>query len=239
MIISKIYTAYVSIVFAISFLITYPLQLILIQFNSTKKIAHFVNYLIIKIVILICFIRVEFKGKNNIKRYNKFIFCSNHSSYLDIPCLFLLQPRYIKFIGKSSLSKIPLFGYMYRKLYITVNRRDKDSRNQVLIDAKKALDEGLSIAIYPEGAIPPSAPKMISFKEGAFRLSVENNTPIVPVTLLNNHQVMPVERFILHPKKVKIIIHKPLNTPEKPFNNINELKEKAFEIIQSSLELEV
>lgn len=233
--INKIYTYYVTFIFVLLFLITFPIQLVLIQFESTKKFAHLNNFIVIKIVLFLSFIKIEIEGKNNINTSSRYIICSNHSSYLDIPSLFILQFKYVKFIGKESIRKVPLFGYMYRKLYIMVNRRDKESRNNVISASKTALNNNCSIAIYPEGAIPHNTPELIPFKDGAFRLSIEEKTPILPVTLPFNHLVMPIDKFLILSRKVKIIIHKPLNTEDEPIHDMKELKNLTYNVIENEL----
>lgn len=233
--INKIYTYYVSIIFILFFLITFPAQLVLIQFKRTHKTAHLINYTVIKIVIKICFFKIQILNENRIKNNKKYIFCSNHSSFIDIPSLFILQANYMKFVGKASISKVPLFGYMYRKLYITVDRKDKDSRSKVLEECKIAIDNNQSIAIYPEGAIPSTTPNMIPFKDGAFKISIEKNTPIIPITLPFNHIVMPVDNFSINSRVIKIIVHEPLNTSENPILDYKVLKEKTFNIINNEL----
>lgn len=197
--------------------------------------GHYINYYIIKLSFLLSAIKVDIKGINQLKKREKYIFCANHSSYLDIACSFLVQYKYIKFVGKQSLEKIPLFGYMYKSLYITVNRKDKDSKKKVIEECKVALNEGCSLAIYPEGAIPHATPQMIPFKDGAFTLSVSQNVPIVPITLPHNHLILPVDKIKLTSRKIIIIIHEPLNTVEKPINNIKELKEKTYDVIENEL----
>ena len=231
----KTYTFYISFIFILVFLVTYPLQLVLIQFESTKKTAHLVNYWNIKLILFLSFLKIEITGKKQIKKNQKYIFCSNHSSFIDIPSLFILKHDYIKFVGKASISKIPLFGYMYNKLYITVNRRDKESRKKVYEDCRTALKNNQNIAIYPEGAIPHITPEMIPFKDGAFKLSIEENTPILPITLPFNHLVLPVDKFIVRSRHIKIVIHSPLNTLENPIADYKELKEKTYNIINDEL----
>ena len=219
----------------IIYLITYPIQLVIIQFRSLYKYGHLLNKLIIKLFFLLGGISIEIQGKKSLNKNTKYIYCANHSSYIDILSMYFLSSDYFRFLGKDSLEKIPLFGYMYKRLYITVNRRDKDSRIKSFEACENSLKEGISIAIYPEGAIHTKAPNLIHFKDGAFKLSVKHNTPIVPITLPFNHKVLPPDQMIFKSRKIKIIIHPPLNTAEKPVHDYKALRDETYKIIHTEL----
>ena len=179
---------------------------------------------------------MDITNKKIIEKNKLHVFCANHSSYIDILAMYLISDKYFKYLGKDSLEKIPLFGYMYKRLYITVNRKNKDSRTNALEECERTLQNGLSIAIYPEGAIPVKTPKLIHFKDGAFKLSIENNVPIIPITMPFNHLVLPVGgMFNSRSRHIKIIIHQPLNTTEQPVRSIKALKDLTYNVISDEL----
>lgn len=231
----KIYTYYLAIIFVIIYVVSFPIQLIIIQFNRLHYLGHKLNKFIIKLFLFFAGISVEIIGVKHLNKDVKYIFCPNHSSYIDILSCYYLSDSYFKFLGKDSLEKIPLFGYMYKKLYITVNRRDKDSRKNSLLKCESTLDEGIGLTIYPEGAIHSKAPELIHFKDGAFRLSIDKNTPIVPVTMPFNHEILPASTNIFGSRRIKIIIHEPLNTIESPVSDYKVLRDKTYEIIHNEL----
>ncbi len=151
--------------------------------------------------LLFTFIFVPFKveERSHLDRKRKYIFCANHFSYLDIPAMGL-NPVNAIFVGKSDLEKVPLFGFMYRKLHITVNRENLRSRGNTMIASMKAIDEGKSLMIFPEGGmLTPNAPAMLSFKDGAFRTAIEKKIPVVPVTIPFNWKILADQ----HPMKLK------------------------------------
>lgn len=232
---NKMYTAYVTLIFLFFFLITYPAQLVIIQFKKAHHLGHQLNFMMIRCITFCCAFNITKEYHYIPKKGKKYIFCSNHSSYFDIPSFYYLTPDYFKFVGKSSLNKIPLFGYMFKNLYIALDRKDKDSRIEVLERCRETLQSGLSIAIYPEGAIPHNTPQLITFKDGAFRLSVEENVPIIPVTLPYNYRVLPVGKSVFGSRDIKIIIHEPLNTKENPIHDYRELRDKTYAVISEEL----
>ena len=183
------------------------------------------------------FFKVTIENQYHLKKGGQFIFVSNHFSYLDIPVLGLI-PFDLVFIGKSSLAKVPLFGYMFKNLHIAVNRDSMKSRGESILKARKALDEGASVVFFPEGGISShSPPAMARFKDGAFKLALDKQIPIIPVTLSYNHLILPDDgKFLLRYKPVKVVIHEPIAVEGCGANDVKELKRKCFAIIQDQLD---
>lgn len=138
-------------------------------------------------------------------------------------------------MGKSSVKRVPLFGYMFTKLHIQVDRTAKNSRIKALTRSIKALKSGRSIMIFPEGGIfSTNFPEMVQpFKDGAFSMAVENQVPIVPISLLDNYKVMPETLFKWH--KIRVVVHKPIETIGKTKADIDDLKKQVYDVIQPTL----
>lgn len=166
------------------------------------------------------------------------VYTPNHSSYLDIPSLCLTAPWYFIFVGKSSLTQIPLFGYMFRTLYISVDRTNRKSRYDTLIQAANQIDAGRSIVLFPEGTIPTkNNPEMIEFKDGAFRLAIEKQIPVVPVTIPYNWIILPDrgKNSYITWHTMKIIYHEPISTQGMTLDDLDDLKNKTYEIMDLEL----
>ncbi len=180
---------------------------------------------------------VEVIGKEKLKKQGQYIFCANHFSYLDIAAFYLVYPA--KFIGKSSLTKIPVFGYFFRKIHIPVTRESSKSRGMSLQKTKEAIDLGYSVSFYPEGGIivgGDNLPYMNPFKDGAFKVAVEKNIPIVPITMPYNFLILPDEKPLrFHPHKCKVIIHDPIYPDDSGERQIPALKKRTFDVIQEEL----
>ncbi|MBI3218067.1 MAG: 1-acyl-sn-glycerol-3-phosphate acyltransferase [Bacteroidetes bacterium] len=182
--------------------------------------------------------RVECRTK--LDRTKQYIFCPNHFSYLDIPTMGL-NPVNTIFVGKNDMEKIPLFGFMYRKLHITVNRASLKSRFNTILASMKAIDEGKSLVIYPEGGmVTKEPPKMCAYKDGAFRTAIEKQIAVVPVTIPYNWIILPdEEKMRLHRGTVKVIFHAPIETTNMTLNDIPALKQLVFSIIDEELKKEL
>lgn len=223
-------------VFIVVFVLLFPLLAIPILFPSQFKLVGIINRWWAK--LLFTFILVPFYVEERVRldRNKKYIFCPNHFSYLDIPTMGL-NPVNTIFVGKNAMEKIPLFGFMYRKLHITVNRLSLRSRGMTMIASMKAIDEGKSLVIYPEGGIVTHhPPMMVPFKDGAFRTAIEKQIAIVPVTIPNNWKILPDQNLLrLRWGKVKVIFHEPIETTGLTLDNLKDLKSKVYSVIDSEL----
>ena len=147
-----------------------------------------------------------------------------------------LNPINAIFVGKNDMENIPLFGYMYRKLHITVDRSKLRSKYDTYLKSREALDAGKSLVIYPEGGIfTKKPPEMVRFKDGAFRLAIEKQIPIVPVSIPNNWIILPGDEFLVRLGKVKVIFHEPIETRQLTLADTDQLKKQVFSIIDNEL----
>lgn len=100
------------------------------------------------------------------------------------------------------------------------------------------MKNGFNIGFFPEGGIRlQEYPIMTDFKDGAFRLAAETNTPIVPITFPDNYHVLPDDELLnmkWHP--CRIIYHKPVYSNGSSEDDIQQLKQDVFRVIQSSLD---
>lgn len=181
-------------------------------------------------------IRVDVRWAFQPQSDQQYILCANHFSYLDIPALGLF-PFPFKFVGKSQLAGIPLFGYMYTRIHVTVNRQSVRSRGQTLAQARAELERGFNLAFFPEGGILLSQyPQMVPFKDGAFRLAAEKNLPIVPVSLPTNYQILADDDFMnIKRTKCAIIYHPPVYPKGSTEADIKQLKKDVFDVLQNHL----
>ena len=166
----------------------------------------------------------------------QYVFIANHTSYLDAPVLVKTIRQPLRALGKIEMRKVPLFGFMYSKLHITVDRSKLKSKYNSLKRSLEAIDQGKSLVIYPEGAIVTERePVMGRFKDGAFRVSIEKQIPIVPVTIVYNWIILPADDFVLHWHPLKVVFHEPIEPNGITMNEIDQLKEKTRLVIEDEL----
>ena len=214
-----------------------PAFAILIHTNNTRNsLVYWLHRVWAWLYFALSFIPIRKVYSEKVDFKNQYIFCSNHFSFLDIPAIGVNKIRPI-FVGKSSLGKIPLFGYMYRNIHITLDRQNLKSKYNALGRCADELDEGHNLVIFPEGGIvSKNMPKMARFKDGAFRLAIEKQIPIVPITIPYNWILLPDDgKLLLHRHENLIIFHDPIKTKDFTIEDIGLLKTKVFEVISNEL----
>jgi 1-acyl-sn-glycerol-3-phosphate acyltransferase len=166
---------------------------------------------------------VSIEGRDNISPATSYIIVSNHQSALDIFLVYGWMGIDIKWVMKKELKKIPGIGFGSAKVgHIFLDRSNKRAAVESLAIAKKKLVNGTSVVFFPEGTrsndgIP------LPFKRGAFRLALDLNLPVLPVTLINTRKILPNNTFHVVPGKVKMIIHKPIDIRNFSERNMSEL----------------
>ena len=235
---NRIYTTWCVTWFVVPFVVTYPVQAFLIRKEKWYRHVHGINraWSTIFLRMFLAPLIVEWRMKFNPRQ--QYIFTPNHSSYLDIPMMLHTIPGFLNFVGKSSLARVPLWGKVYNKLYISVDRKSAVSSAKSYIRSVKTLEQGRNLVIFPEGTIPPTAgEKLLAFKDGPFKLAIEKQLPVVPVTMPYNQNFLPdldgKLKVRWHP--LKIVIHEPVETKGMTLQDLPALKERVFNIIQTEI----
>ncbi len=170
-----------------------------------------------------------------------YIICPNHSSYLDIVLMYSIVPDYFIFMGKGEIKSWPLFNILFTKgMNILVERASKMDSHKAFMKAGEEIDRGSCVVIFPEGTIPKSAPKMKAFKNGAFKLAMEKQVPIVPITYKNNWKLLQpgaVLKAWARPGISKVVVHDPIVPKGNSEEEMVNLRHRAFEIIQKDVDL--
>lgn len=168
-----------------------------------------------------------------------YMLVSNHTSMADIMLMLSIMRNPFVFVGKVELVKIPLFGFFYKRTCILVDRKSSKSRMAVFNRAQQRLNQGLSICIFPEGGVPDDHTILLdSFKDGAFRLAIEHQIPIVPVTFADNKNRFSYKFLSGSPGKMRAVIHPFIETTGLSVENkadIKILREKTRDVILKQL----
>ncbi|ULC59793.1 1-acyl-sn-glycerol-3-phosphate acyltransferase [Flaviramulus sp. BrNp1-15] len=165
-----------------------------------------------------------------------YMFIANHTSMADIMLMLVSVKNPFVFVGKKELAKIPLFGFFYKRTCILVDRSSPKSRQAVFLRAQRRLKSGLSICIFPEGGVPEEQIVLDEFKDGAFRLAINHQIPIVPITFADNKKRFSYTFFSGGPGRMRVKIHEFLSTKGLKIEDTKALKEKSREIILNQLQ---
>lgn len=165
-----------------------------------------------------------------------YMLVANHTSMTDIMLMLYVSKNPFVFVGKMELAKIPLFGFFYKRTCILVDRNSSKSRFAVFERAQKRLNQGLSICIFPEGLVPDDESIILGeFKDGAFRLAIEHQIPIVPMTFADNKKRFSYTFFSGSPGLMRVKVHRFVETKGKTLEDKKEIKDSVSELIYKQL----
>ncbi|MFN7491445.1 MAG: lysophospholipid acyltransferase family protein [Cyclobacteriaceae bacterium] len=236
-ILSKLYTAWVLIVFTV-FMILFLPGIIIPAFFGARAVS--VTYFFMKlwswVFSQLTFIRYEMIGRENIPKGKAFIYVSNHTSFLDLPGIAMTIRGQFRPLAKKELLKIPIFGWVTRATCVVVDRASAESRKKSIGYLKKILGYGISILIFPEGTQNRTKEIMQPFKDGAFRIALDTNQPLLPMVVLGAGTLMPPGKMQIAPGKIRIVVGKPIEVSERSATDINTLKDETFQLLKGIFE---
>jgi 1-acyl-sn-glycerol-3-phosphate acyltransferase len=184
--------------------------------------------------------RLKFKANENIDPNKSYMYCANHGSLLDPFVLIALSKKPIVFVGKKELAKIPIFGFFYKRTVIMVDRSSFESRKRVFKMAKERLQNGVSMAIFPEGLVPSEDVVLAPFKKGAFSLAIEFGIPIIPQVYYDCKRFFSWDVFKGRPGVLRVQQYNFIETKGLSLvKDMEVLKSKTFNIIYKDLEKDV
>lgn len=172
--------------------------------------------------------------EKNIDKNKQYVFIANHTSLIDVllPCI--LMPHHpMCYVGKKELVKIPIFGTIYKRVCVMVDRNSPRSRAEVYKRCAERMDEGDSIAIFPEGGVPDDTSIMLDqFKDGAFKLSETHQSPVAVFAFGDLKEMFPFDNSKGFPGTVKVYFLDVL----EPQQDLQEMKTIAFDKIKNTLD---
>ncbi len=231
---------YALLFFCIVLVPAFLSYVIVFTFFSEKNApvaAHRVSRIWASVLFIFYLIRPKIENKHFINRNATYVFASNHKSLLDIPLFAIACKNTFRFLAKEELTKIPLMGYVIKRLYITVNRSDRKDRHRSMEIMNQSLQQGISVFICPEGTRNRNdEPMLLDFKDGAFRLAIHSGKPLAVFTVLNSGELLsPVKWMQLKPGTLKGIWSQPIDTSGMTEDDLPALKEKVHQMMRAHL----
>ena len=218
-------------------LIFFPLILISILSEKTYSLFFKIARLWARFILIGMGFRYEIKGTENFESGKSYMLVANHTSMTDIMLMLLAVKNHpFVFVGKKELVKIPIFGFIYKRVCILVDRENSKSRFAVFERAQNRIQQGLSICIFPEGGVPDESVLLDEFKDGAFRIAIEHQLTIIPITFYDNKKRFSYTFFSGSPGKMRAKVHAPISTIGKTMNDKNLLKQEVRDIILTELQ---
>jgi 1-acyl-sn-glycerol-3-phosphate acyltransferase len=169
----------------------------------------------------------EMIDREKIRKGQSYIYVSNHTSFLDLPGIAMCIRGQFRPLAKKELLKLPVFGWITRVTCVVVDRTSNESRRKSMDHLKKILGIGISILIFPEGTQNRTKEKLQPFYDGAFRIAIETQEPVLPMVVLGANVLMPPGKVPLRPGKIRIVVGDEISTEGMSLSDVTNLKEKV------------
>lgn len=180
-------------------------------------------------------IKVSVTGKENIQKGQSYVIVSNHQSLYDVWVVYGWLGIDVRWVMKQELRKVPGIGVASEVVgHIFVDRSNAEASKKSIEEAKKRVVNGTSVVFFPEGTRSRDG-SLHPFKKGAFRMAIDLNLPILPITIMGTKNILPSDSIDLMPGKVKVVIHKPISVAGVNPEQVNELSKSVKQSIASSL----
>ena len=185
---------------------------------------------------LLTFYWVRTKNVDRVNLKTPHIYVGNHGSYLDAIAVCISVPQSFSALGKIEMAKIPVFGWIYKRIVVMIDRSSKDSRAQSVLSLKKEINNGQSILLFPEGTMNKTIAPLSNFYDGAFRIAIETQTPIQPFVILNNRKLLSrVKPLTAHPGILTTVFLPAVAVTEYGIDDVEVLKKKVFQNMEEAL----
>jgi len=179
---------------------------------------------------------VRVSGRKHIDPNQSYVIVANHQSHYDIFLLYGWLGVDFKWVMKQELRKAPMIGIACDRLdHIFVDRSDRQAAIASLETAKNRIRNGTSVFFFPEGTRSRTG-ELRSFKKGAFRMALDLELPILPITLVGTRRIMPPDSLDIFPGTAQMIIHPPVAIGPYRDNNMETLMTVVRRTIESGLD---
>jgi 1-acyl-sn-glycerol-3-phosphate acyltransferase len=171
-----------------------------------------------------------------LRKGQSYIFVSNHISYLDAAILPQVVRTPVRPLGKIEMTKIPVFGFIYRRAIVTVDRSSASQRAKSVGILKSIINKGISVFVFPEGTFNLTGHPMKDFYDGAFRIAIETGTPIKPLILLDTYKRFHYRSiFSLNPGRSRAIFLPEVSVKGLTIKEVKQLKQKVYLMMEKAL----
>ncbi len=193
-----------------------------------------------KTLLALILVRVRTEGAHKLNPNEAYVIISNHQSMMDIPLGMAICPVPFSFLAKVEVDKIPVVGYLARRMHVYVDRKSQESRQESYLRMCRHLQNNKSIHIFVEGTRNRTDEALLKFYDGAFRLAIETQKPLAILTLCDAYKILnPNEAFKASPANLTCIWDDPIPTTGLTLNDVEMLKEMAYQRILANLNAQI
>lgn len=233
-----VFSIYAFIIFLVLMFLIFPIVVLASFFGKIQggNIIYILCRFWADTFLLLCgiFHKNIYEGPHD--RSKPCIFVFNHGSYMDIPIMMVAIRQNFRALGKAEMSKVPIFGFIYKNAVVTVDRSDAAHRAKSVMTLKAVLSKNISIALAPEGTFNMSPQPLKEFYDGAFRIAIETQTPIKPILFLDAYDRLHYRSiFSLNPGRSRAVYLDEIAVEGLNANDLAQLKQTVFEKMEAGL----
>ncbi len=187
--------------------------------------------------ILACLapVRVAVEGLDRIDPAQSYVVVANHQSQFDIPVIYGWIGLDLRWVAKAELSRIPFVAAGCRAIgHIFINRTDPDQARTAINRAVGRLEPGTGLMFFAEGTRSLTG-ELLPFKKGAFRVAVDQQLPVLPVTVIGTRDILPAKSLRIRPGRVRLVVHAPQETAGLATEDIGELRRRCHALVAGAL----
>lgn len=156
----------------------------------------------------------------------KTVFVSNHESQAD-PFLISFLPWEMKWLAKASLFRIPVVGWsMALAGDIPIQRGNNRSTREAMERCARWLERGMPIVMFPEGTRSNDG-QMAPFKDGAFRLALDNGAQVIPIAVCGTRKALPKHSWRFGFTRALVAVGTPIPTAGRDASDLEAIKAEA------------
>lgn len=182
------------------------------SFLARPTLGSIVSYKIMRAIVVgvsVGYTRTKVIGRHNIPRDGAFVLAPIHRSNIDTPLAAAVSSRRLRFMGKDSLWKIRVIGWILSALGafpVTRGTADREALKRCIA----VLEMGEPLVLFPEGT-RQSGPIVMHLFDGAAYIAVKAGVPIIPLGIGGSERVMPKGKKMIYPRKCVLVIGEPIS----------------------------
>jgi len=180
-------------------------------------------------------VRVRVRGRENLRKGQSYVVVANHRSQFDIPVIYGFSGLDLRFVMKEEVSRLPMIGRGALAVgHIAIRRDDPESARSAINNVLSEIRGGTGILFFAEGTRSRDG-NLKRFKKGAFRVAIDQQLPVLPITINGTRRILPPGSIRLVPGRAELVIHEPIDTRGLELDDVPDLRDRVKDRIGSAL----
>ncbi len=234
-----VFSIYGFAIFIVLMLLAFPFVVLSSVFGSIRggNMIYIIVTAWADLAMLLWLMPHSNEKENLVNHSDAQVFVFNHTSYMDIPIMLKSLRKYRKrTLAKAEMGKVPIFGYIYKRATVSVDRSSPAARAASMNRMKALIRKNISIVIAPEGTFNMTKNPLKEFYGGAFKIAIQMNVPVQPIIFLHGYDRLNYRSiFSLCPGKSVSVFLDPIPTDGMDESQLEHLKTLVYDSMEQEL----